>query len=64
MSSFTIQRRTAPRKPWKATKHTVTAKTANDALRKFGCAEAFKSPRVKVATGHRTGRQYRAVKAA
>jgi len=62
MSDYVIERRSAPRKPWTPTKHIVTAKTANGALRAFGCRDAFRSPKVKVAKGSQTGRQYRAVK--
>jgi hypothetical protein len=61
MQSYMIERRPAPRKPWKATGRIVTAKSANAALRAFGSKEAFRSPKVKVVTGSKTGRQYRAV---
>lgn len=64
MNTYVIERRPAARKPWKATKHIITAKTANGALRQFGCRGAFASPKVKVVTGSQTGRQYRAVKVA
>jgi hypothetical protein len=64
MHTYTIERRPAARKPWKATSHVITARTANEALRKFGARGAFASPKVKVVTGKQTGRQYRAVKSA
>jgi hypothetical protein len=60
MHDYVIERRPAARKPWKATKHIITARTANAALRQFGARGAFASPKVKVVTGSQTGRQYRA----
>jgi hypothetical protein len=60
--SYTIQRRKNAKAAWVSTKHVIAdAKTANDALRKFGAKEAFASNRVKVVKGGKTGREYRAV---
>jgi hypothetical protein len=64
MQNYMIERRPAPRKPWKATGRIITAKSANAALRAWGAKDAFRSPKVKVVTGRQTGRQYRAVKVA
>lgn len=62
--TFTIQRRTAKNKPWADTNKSFDADSANHALRQFGSREAVLNKRAKVVTGSKTGRQYRAVKAA
>lgn len=59
---FVIERRKNAKSEWKSTSHRIEATTANGALRKFGCRDAFKSTRIQVVKGGQTGRQYRAVK--
>lgn len=60
-SNFIIERRANADAAWTATKHIIAADSANDALRKFGLRDAFASDTVKIATGGKSGHQYRAV---
>lgn len=61
---YVIQRKRGTRGEWKNTKHEREAESANKALRLFGCNDALKSNRVKVARSHKDPRTaYRAVPA-
>lgn len=62
MLTYNIQRKSGKgnKSKW-VTKTTVDAESGNKALRKYGLAGAFKSPRVKVVTSNTRGVQYRAV---
>lgn len=60
MNTFIIERRANADSAWTATNHIIEADTANGALRAFGLRDAFSSDRVKIATGGKSGRQYRA----
>lgn len=58
---FIIQRRKSAKSAWTPTSHVIEADTVNGALRKFGLKDAYKSDKVRIAAGGKTGRQYTAV---
>lgn len=62
MLHYNVQRKSGKgsKAKW-ITKKVIEAETGNKALRKYGLAGAFKSPRVKVVTSNTRGVQYRAV---